>query len=553
MYRNIQVNTPGGAVTVPRGTLINDIVTKENFPVHHPEIIAVYLNNEVTSLNAPLDINAELRPITYFDPEGVRVYRRSLCFLFAMVIRKLFPDRRLVIGHSIANGYYYYYEEEREVPEEEINKITNLMQEYIRKDLPIEPKIYSYCDALEYFSQNRMEDTSMILEHRNENRIGIHTCDGYLDLSHGPLTAGTGSLGIFQVVSYGKGMILRYPRHADPYKILPFEPSQLLFSIYNEYQRWGAILNVNSAGKLNRMAKENRITDFIKVAEALHDKKIAEIAAKIDADDASGKIVLIAGPSSSGKTTFSKKLAIHLTVLGLNPKVINLDNYFLPREQTPKKENGEYDFESLWAIDVELLNQHLVSLIKGEEVDIPVFDFKEGKRKYGEIKLELAEKDVLMMEGIHALNDQLTPDIPPEKKFKVYVSALTQLNIDSRNRISTTDNRLIRRLVRDYKFRGHLALDTFRMWPGVREGENKNIFPYQDTADAAFNSALDYELGVLKSRAVPLLMEVKPYHQQYHESLRLLSFLENFVSIPDDRVPPYSILREFIGGSGFHY
>ncbi len=553
MSKNIAVKIPAGAITVPRGTLVKEIITKEYFPKHYPEIVAVYCNNEVTSLSSPIDINAELRPITFFDPEGVRVYRRSLCFLFSMVIRKLFSDRRLIIGHSIANGYYYYFEKIEKISNDEIQQITDLMQKYIDQNLPITPKIYSYCDAQKYFSDNNMQDTAMLLEHRNENRIGIQACDGYIDLSHGPLVSNTGILGTYQVVSHGQGMILRYPSHADPFKIRPFEPSPLLFSIYTEYQRWGAILNVNSAGKLNRLSKGGEIGGFIKVAETLHDKKIAEIANKIEEMGGEGKIILIAGPSSSGKTTFSKKLAIHLTVLGFNPKVINLDNYFHSRDKTPKNEKGEYDFESLYAIDVPLLNDHLLALMKGEKVSIPSFDFKAGVRKYEDNIMSLHKNDVLMMEGIHALNNDLTPEIDMEKKFKIYVSALTQLNIDSRNRISTTDNRLIRRLVRDYKFRGHLALDTFRMWPSVRAGENTNIFPYQDTADAAFNSALDYELGILKNHAVTLLKDVKPYNEQYHESLRLLSFLENFVSIPDSYVPQHSILREFIGGSGFHY
>jgi uridine kinase len=310
---------------------------------------------------------------------------------------------------------------------------------------------------------------------------------------------------------------------------------------------------VSSAGKLNDRTSNGTIQDFIRVNEALHNKKIAEIADRVSDRAQDLRIVLIAGPSSSGKTTFTKKLSVQLTVLGLKPITIGLDNYFVPREHTPLDEDGNYDFEHIDAIDITLLNDHLVALFKGDEVRLPDFDFKTGQRREPKTTVQMPERGILLMEGIHGLNDSLTPRISPEQKYKVYVSALTQLNLDDHNRVSTTDNRLIRRMVRDHKFRGHSALDTLHMWPSVRRGENRNIFPYQDQADAAFNSALDYELGVLRNHCVPLLNEVKPSHDVYYEASRLLTFLNNFTPIPEKHVPENSILREFIGDSGFKY
>lgn len=349
------------------------------------------------------------------------------------------------------------------------------------------------------------------------------------------------------------GFLLVFPTAREYTTVSPGRRSTTLFQIYQEYKEWGRVLGISSVGQLNRLTETSTVKDFIRVNETLHEKKIGTIADAVDAAGEKEKIVLIAGPSSSGKTTFTKKLAVHLQAIGLTPIMISLDDYFVPRDKTPRDEEGNYDFESIDAIDITQLNQHLTRLFDGEEVEIPFFNFKTGLPEYRGRKIKLPPRGVLLMEGIHGLNDALTPRISPERKFRIYVSALTQLNLDDHNRISTTDNRLIRRMVRDHQFRGHSATATLGMWPSVRRGEDKYIFPFQDSADATFNTALDYELGVLRNYAEPLLRQVKPWHDVFHEAVRLQTFLRNFSTIPEKLVPSESILREFIGDSGFHY
>ena len=346
---------------------------------------------------------------------------------------------------------------------------------------------------------------------------------------------------------------MRYPSVRVRDSIQPFTEQPVVFSIFQEYKRWGKILGVSNAGQLNSLIERGEIRDFVQVAEALHDRKISEIASGISDRRDTVPLVLIAGPSSSGKTTFTKKLSTQLRVLGFNPLAVSVDNYFLPREQTPKDENGEYDFESIGALDVELLNDHLCSLLEGKEVEVPDFDFKKGMSRLSGRKLQMERRNILIIEGIHGLNRQLTSRVQPETKFPIYISALTQLNIDDHNRIPTTDVRLLRRMVRDHQFRGYSALDTLSRWPSVRRGELKHLFPHENNAQVAFNSSLDYELSVIKGYAEPLLRTIKPFHDVYGEAVRLTRFLENFALVPAKHVPSYSILREFIGDSGFTY
>ena len=551
---SVRVSLPDGTEReFPTGTRVAQVLNETGYEDGETPVIAVLANNELTSLYYRLDVNTRLDAVTMETPEGQRVYRRSLCFLLAMAAQDVCPERHLVIGHSLGNGYYYRFDDDHPIEDELIARLENRMWELVSEDLPIVRRLVSYVDALEYFEKHRMHDTALLLKHRNESKIPAYTCGDTMDISHGPLVPSTGTLRYFELVKYPPGFILRFPRDDDPYSLGPFDVSPLLFSVYQEYKQWGKILNIGSAGKLNDLTVSGGIKDFIRVAEALHNKKIAEVADRIHERRPTVRIILIAGPSSSGKTTFAKKLSIQLTVLGLKPVSIGLDDYFVPREQTPLDEDGNYDFEHIEAIDIGLLNEHLESLLNGEEVELPSFSFKTGARSRSGNTITLPERGVLIMEGIHGLNDRLTPRIDRNQKFKVYVSALTQLNLDDHNRVSTTDNRLVRRLVRDHQFRGHDALETLHMWPSVRRGENRNIFPFQDSADVAFNSALDYELGVLRNHALPLLDEVKPYHDVYHEAIRLLSFLENFTPIPEKYVPENSILREFVGESGFSY
>jgi uridine kinase len=515
--------------------------------------LAALVNNDLVSLSFKVEVNASIEPVYLDSAEGVRTYRRSLCFVLAMAATRVFPEHRLVIGHSLGDGYYYHFPDRDDLSERDVSALESQMLKLVGRKLDITRHVLSYADALEHFTAHRMPDTAALLEHRNDSKVAVYECDGYRDLSHGPLAPNTEVLQAFAVVKYGGGFILRFPSSRDPYRLGSFRDIPIIFSVYQEYKEWGRILEVGACGDLNSLTRRGGIEEFIQVAEALHEKKIAEISDRINRKSDSVRVVLIAGPSSSGKTTFTKRLAIQLRVHGMKPAVISLDDYFLPRDQTPRDEDGNYDFESIRAIDVEALNQDLLDLFAGEEVAIPSFNFKTGEREYNGRKLRLEEGGVLLLEGIHGLNDELTPRIESSRKYKVYVSALTQLNIDDHNRIPTTDNRLVRRMVRDYQFRGHSALDTLTMWPSVRRGENAYIFPYQDSADSAFNSALDYELGVLRGRAYPLLQGIKPFHEVYHEATRLLSFLDNFLPIPDRHIPRNSILREFVGGSRFHY
>jgi uridine kinase len=515
--------------------------------------VAALVNNELASLSYKIKYNASIKPVPVDTPEGMMVYRGSLCFLLTIAAKEVFPDRKLVIGHSLGDGYFYHFHDREALEAGDIEKIDKRIRELVGMDLPIIRTVMSYHDTLDHFISRNQTATAELLETRNESKIPVNRCGDYLDLAHGPLAPCTGVLKGFQLKPYGPGFVLRFPSMKDLSHFSPFRDSPLLFSIYREYKGWGSVLGVSTVGRLNKISATKEIRDFIRVAEALHNKKISRIADKISERPKEIKVVLIAGPSSSGKTTFTKKLAIELTVLGFVPAVLSIDDYFVTRELTPKDEEGNYNFEALEAIDIKLLNHHLLNLFEGREVEIPIFDFKYGGRKdYGK-KLLLPPKGILLMEGIHGLNDDLTPLIERDNKYKVYVSALTQLNLDEHNRIPTTDNRLIRRMVRDFQFRGHSAITTLRMWPSVRRGEDINIFPFQDSADSAFNSALDYELGVLKPIAEPILNTVKPNHELYHEAVRLLSFLKNFQPIPVKYVPENSILREFVGDSGFKY
>jgi len=484
---------------------------------------------------------------------GALVYRRSLCFLLAIAVRKLFPSRRLVIGHSLGNGYYYHFDGYATTDPADLGALEETMRELVRQDLPIQRRVISYQEALVQFQTEQHTDTALLLNYRNESKVATYVCSDFTDLAHLPLVPSTGILKYFEIRSYPPGFLLRFPRSNDPYQVPELQDNPVIFGIYQEYKAWGKILNVNCVGRLNELFAQGRADHFVRVAETLHEKKIANIADRIQERRDDIRVVLVAGPSSSGKTTFTKKLAIQLQVVGFNPSIISLDDYFVPREETPRDEDGNYDFEALEAIDIQLLNEHLLRLFDGDEIEVPSFDFRTGQRREDGKKLALSQGGILLMEGIHGLNDQLTPRVPRERKYKIYVSALTQVNLDDHNRIPTTDNRLLRRMVRDHQFRGHSAMDTLEMWPSVRKGENTHIFPFQNSADSAFNSALDYELAVLKVYAEPLLKTVKPYHRVYTEAVRLLSFLNNFAPLPARHVPPSSILREFIGDSAFEY
>ncbi len=552
--QHVQVKTPSGhALEIPYGTRVSELLDRDEFTNLPFPAVAAFVNNEIVSCSFKVEVNAEIRPVTLESPEGARIYRRSLCFLLSIATDTVFPDRRLVIGHSLGDGYFYYFHQNEGVPEQDLDLLSEEMNRLVERDLPIVRRVLSYRDALELLEQTGRTAAMQLLEHRNEPKIPIYECEDFRDISHGPLVSRTSMLKLFELMKHDPGFLLRYPPIGDPYTVRPFKPQPVVFSIFREYRQWGNILGVGSAGQLNHLARTEQIERFIRVAEALHDKKIAAIADRISARRSDVKLVLIAGPSSSGKTTFTKKLAVQLRVVGFTPVVMSTDDYFLPRELTPRDEEGEFDFESIEAIDVVHLNENLITLFGMEETELPRFDFKTGQRREIGRKLRLGSRSIVLIEGIHSLNPTLTRRIPDKRKFQIYVSALTQLNIDDRNRVPTTDVRLIRRMVRDHQFRGYSALDTIRRWPSVRRGESANIFPYEGNADVAFNSALDYELPVLKAFAEPLLRTIKPHHEEYHEARRLAQLLENFILIPSKNIPADSILREFVGDSVFKY
>ena len=524
----------------------------KHFGDNGQKIMAVKVNNEVQPLDTVVDINAYLEPVYGNTKEGAAIYRRSLCFLLAAAAHKLFPDSRLLVGHSLGYGYYYTIDKDSPLTPENIARLKEEMLSIVKDDRLIEPDFISYEDACTLLETLRLVESRKQLNYRAAAKIKINRLDDFADIYFGPLVSSTSELNVFDLMPYHEGFLLRFPKHSEPDRLPDFVDEPKLFEIYSKYKKWGKRLGVTSAGSLNQLIHDRKVNEFIDITETLQVKCIADIADQIR-NRKSVRVVLIAGPSSSGKTTTSKKLALQLQALGYTPKVISLDSYYKNRVDTPKDENGDYDYECLESLDVELINQNLLDLFAGKTIDMPYYNFHEGVRTYRGETMNLGPNDILIMEGIHGLNDKLTHLVPAEYKFKIYLSALTQLNLDDHNRIATSDNRLIRRIVRDSQFRGKSAAGTIAMWDSVQRGEQLHIFPFQNNADAMLNTALDYELSVLKVYAAPLLRCVTPMEKEYSEAQRLLTFLENFSTIPATAVPSQSIIREFIGGSAFRY
>ncbi|SLM15537.1 AAA ATPase [uncultured spirochete] len=556
----VSVNVDGyGEVAVPAGTSAELVLEQANIEAaSRPKKnafppLAVLINNELAPLSAPIGAPCSIKPVYPDSPMGTEVYRRSLCFILALAAREIVPSRRLTVSMAIGNGYYHYFDDNEPVSAQLLEALSRRMRELVLSDLPIRIVTRAWEEALEYFKTSNQSDTLALMEYINDPFIQMNECNGFRDFHIAPLVPRTGLLSVWELVPYRRGMLLRFPHTKTPYEMDPFSDVPVLYDIAEEYEHKARILNAESVGALNRINQSGNIQDFILVAEALQNKKLALIADRIAEKSDKTKVVLIAGPSSSGKTTTAKKLAIQLKVLGFRPIHIELDNYFVDRSRTPLDKDGKPDFECLEALDIEYLNQQLLDLFDGKEVELPLYDFKSGTRKASGRKISLSNNEILILEGIHGLNDRLTPHIPAENKLKIYVSALTQLNIDDHNRVRTTDYRLLRRMVRDYNFRGHSAQATLGMWSSVQRGERLYIFPFQGSADIAFNSALDYELGVLKVFAEPLLQAVKPQHDEYPDARRIQAFISRISPISPQYVPSDSILREFIGGSVFKY
>lgn len=511
--------------------------------------LTVKVNNMLKELSYDeISENDEIEFLDIKHPDGMRVYIRTLCLVYIKACRELFNNVQVSIEHSLNKGLFTEIKLDRKLTEEDIVEIKAKMQEIIDKNIFIDKLMLTIDEAKKIFIKQNMPDKVSLLSNWDTEDIRVYELDGYYDTFYGYVAPNTNVIYKFDLKLFGSGLILRYPSRENTNEFPEYDEHIKLAKIFKEAEDWGEIMEVGHVGALNKNILNNKIHDLILVNEALHEKKIAYIADEISADE-NIKVILIAGPSSSGKTTFAQRLSIQLRVNGKKTYAISLDDYFVDREKTPRDENGNYDFDTIDALDIELFNDQLINLMNGEEVRVPTFDFKTGKRVYDKDSVKLSKDHLIVVEGIHGLNDKLTSHVDKKNKFKIYISALTQLNIDNHNRISTSDTRLIRRIVRDNQFRGHDAQRTMELWENVRKGEEKYIFPFQENADAMFNSSLIYELGILKKYAVPLIEKVEENSEFYSEKQRLLKFLSYFKSIRDENmIPNTSILKEFIGG-----
>ncbi|GAB6168046.1 nucleoside kinase [Clostridium carnis] len=535
---------------VEEGKTFKDVL-EENLKLSYKDVALCRLNRKYHELLNKVESDGILELVKFDSSIGMKIYSRTLQFIFIKAALDLFDNSKITIEHSIGQGVFGEIHKEKALDSEDIEKIKDRMQELIDKDIPIKKIKVKREKAIEIFNEYGMDDKGLLLKHVNFETVNLYDLDGRYDYFYGQMAYSTGVIKAFDLLHYEPGFILRYPGLDNLNEIPPFKENRKLSQIFIETERWLEILGTGEVGSLNERIENSKIKDLVMVSEALHEKKIAQIADMIT-NRKETKVVLIAGPSSSGKTTFANRLGVQLRVNGCIPMPISLDDYFVDRDQTPIDENGEPDFESIYSLDLELFNSHLISLLKGGEVEIPSFNFRKGAREWNGHKLKLPPNGVLLIEGIHGLNPILTNSIKDKNKFKIYISALTQLNLDNHNRIATTDIRRVRRIVRDYLSRGYGAEDTLKMWPSIRRGEEKNIFVYQEEADVMFNSTLVYELCVLKQYALVQLEKIKPESPVYLEASRLKSFLGFFKDIEKDQVPTNSILREFIGGSIFY-
>lgn len=541
----------GKEVEVQKGTTFEMLAEKVKEQTDYPIMLAES-ENSYKELAAPIlhDLSG-VRFIHLNEKDGMRVYQRSATFLLVAAAKRVFPNRHIIVNHHIAGGYFCEFKDEIMCTEANIQKLEEMMWQMVKEELPIKKDVLSIDQAMELFEAEGMLDKKELFKYRRTSTVNIYELDQAKDYFYGYMLTNTKAIQIFKLIPYAHGFILQFPDEKAPSHLAPFVPQPKLSNVFRESERWARILGVDTVSALNNVIARGETDELIKISEALHEKKIAEIADQIVARKYI-KLVLIAGPSSSGKTTSAKRLGIQLKVNGMKPHVISIDDYFVDREHTPKDEKGDYDFEALEAIDIPLFNEHMKALIEGREVEIPTFNFMTGKREYNGNKIKLAPEEILIIEGIHGLNEKLSYAIPAENKFKIYVSCLTQLNIDEHNRIPTTDTRLIRRMVRDNQYRGIDPEKTLAIWASVRRGENKNIFPFQEEADAMLNTVLIYELAVLKSKAEPLLFRITRQSPYYTEAKRMLKFLEYFLPMDTSEIPSNSLIREFLGGSSFH-
>jgi len=513
--------------------------------------VACVCNNKIRSLNYVIEEDSKIELVDITCNDGKRVYIRGLMHVMAKAFYELYPNALITTNYQLYNSMYMQIDN-MEVTEEMLQNVHKKMQEIIDKDIPFEKVELSKEQAKELYKKENTLRGKLQLDIESKEKISLYYCEEYFNYFYGVMPISTGYIKVYDIVKYKEGFLVRYPSRKDPTKVPEFIDNEKLLAALQDYEDIHRILHVNTLYNLNKSIKEGKAKDVVLLAEALHEKRISIISDEIHKNK-EVKMVLIAGPSSSGKTTFAQRLGLQLKLNGLKPVTISVDNYFVEREDTPKDENGKYDFESIDAIDVKLFNDHLVKMLNGEEVKIPSFNFFTGKKEYKGNTIKLEEDSVLVIEGIHCLNDKLTSQVEKNKKYKVYISALTVLNIDYHNRISTTDSRLIRRIVRDNQFRGYSALHTLKMWPSVNKGEDKNIFPFQEEADIMFNTSIIYELCVLKNYIVPLLEEIDENEEEYKEAKRLCDLFQYIEPISKDLVPTNSILREFVGDGDFEH
>ncbi len=544
----------GPAIAVPRGMTLQEL-SRQHPPPNGAGVplLAAKVNHQLRSLAEKLESDSRVEWVTYASKEGQEIYQRTASFILFMAVSQLYQNSRLAIGHSIANGFYYDFYAAVPVNQEVLNEIQSKMLEIVRQDLPFKYVTLSRAEAIGYLGRRSMSDSLRLVQNSDTPQVQIYENGPFANFELYPVAYSTGVISRFELKTFHPGFVMLFPEPHDLSLIPPIGKTHKLFEVYQESKNWSKILGVNDIGRLNQVINQGGVSELIKVSESLHEKKIANIADQICQRQDEIRLILIAGPSGSGKTTFSKRLAIHLRVNGIRPLNLSQDNYFFDREFCPRDEKGEYDFESLEAVDLSLFNQHLADLLNGKEIDAPRYDFETGKRVASSQKLRLEEDQMLIVEGIHGLNEKLSAAVAEKNKFKIYVSALTQLSIDDHFRISTTDTRTLRRLIRDKKYRNYAAAETLRRFPSVIRGERAHVFPFQENAETMFNSALVYELAVLKGFAGPLLAAINEQDAAFSEAQRLLRFLRLFQSVSAEEVPSNSILREFIGGSSFKY
>ena len=547
----IHCRNNGEMYDVPTGSTLEEVYAQIGLQMEYGPISA-RVNNKVEGMHYRVYKQKEVEFLNLYDSSAMRAYTRTLFFVLNKAAHDLWPDCTVVIDIPVSNGYYVDLRLDRPVTPDDVNAVRQRMQEIIAANVPIHRHEATTEDAIRIFTESRSFSKVKLLQGSGSLYTTYYDIDGYLDYYYGSLLTSTGQLYLFGVEYYYDGLLLRIPSQQDPSKLGAFVRQDKMFEIFKEHHRWQSILGMRTVGDLNRAIREGHTNELIQISEALQEKKIAQIADEI-AHRPGIKMVLIAGPSSSGKTTTCKRISVQLAVNGLKPIGISLDDYFLDRDQTPLDESGDYDFEHLHALNIPLLNQQLNALFRGEEVELPRYNFQQGKSEWSGKHLQLKGNEILVVEGIHALNPELTAEIPDSQKFRIYASALTTILLDNHNYIPTTDNRLLRRIIRDYKYRGVSAQETIRRWPSVRKGENRWIFPYQENADAMFNSAMLFKLAVIKQQAEPLLEQVPENCVEHAEAYRLKKFLRYINPISETQIPPTSLLREFLGGSSFEY